>query len=30
VPAGPYFIRVAAGNACGISAPSAEVSVVVP
>ena len=29
VPAGPYFIRVAAGNACGISAPSAEVSVVV-
>ena len=29
VPAGPYFIRVAAGNACGVSAPSAEVSVVV-
>ena len=30
VPAGPYFIRVAAGNACGVSAPSADVSVVVP
>jgi hypothetical protein len=29
VPAGPYFIRVAAANACGISAPSAEVSVAV-
>ncbi|MGE0359378.1 MAG: Ig-like domain-containing protein [Vicinamibacterales bacterium] len=30
VPPGPYFIRLAAGNACGVSAPSAEVSVVVP
>jgi hypothetical protein len=30
VPAGPYFIQVAAANACGVSAPSAEVSVVVP
>ena len=29
VPAGPYFIRIAAGNACGVSAPSADVSVVV-
>jgi hypothetical protein len=29
VPAGPYFIRLAAGNACGVSAVSAEVSVVV-
>lgn len=30
VPAGPYFVRVAAGNACGLSSPSAEVSTVVP
>jgi hypothetical protein len=30
VPAGPYFIRIAAANACGASAASAEVSVVVP
>jgi hypothetical protein len=29
VPAGPYFIRLAAANACGVSAPSAEVSVTV-
>lgn len=30
VPAGPYFIRVAAANACGASAASVEVSVAVP
>jgi len=30
VPPGPYFLRVAATNACGMSAPSAEVSAVVP
>ena len=29
VPAGPYFIRVRAANACGVSAPSAEVSTTV-
>jgi len=30
VPAGAYFVRVAAANACGASAASAEVSAVVP
>ena len=30
VPPGPYFIQVAATNACGTSAPSVEVSRVVP
>lgn len=30
VPAGPYFIQVAAANACGTSAASLEVSTVVP
>ena len=30
VPPGPYFIRVAAANACGTSAASAEVSTTVP
>ncbi|MGD9902375.1 MAG: Ig-like domain-containing protein [Vicinamibacterales bacterium] len=30
VPPGPYFLRLAAGNACGTSAVSADVSVVVP
>jgi hypothetical protein len=30
VPPGPYFIQVAATNACGMSAPSVEVSRVVP
>jgi hypothetical protein len=30
VPAGTYFVRVVTGNACGLSAPSAEVALVVP
>jgi hypothetical protein len=30
VPPGPYFIQVAAANACGSSAASVEVSTVVP
>ena len=30
VPPGPYFIRIAAANACGTSAPSVEVSTIVP
>jgi hypothetical protein len=30
VPPGPYFIQIAATNACGMSAPSSEVTVVVP
>ena len=30
VPPGPYFIRIAAANACGTSAPSLEVSTTVP
>ena len=30
VPPGPYFVRVFAANACGTSAPSTEVSTLVP
>ena len=30
VPPGPYFIQIAATNACGMSAPSVQVSTVVP
>ena len=30
VPSGPYFVRIQAMNACGFSAPSPEVSAVVP
>jgi hypothetical protein len=30
VPAGPYFLRLAAANGCGASAPSTEVVAHVP